>query len=122
MSERQCSCLEVLGENPSCPFHGIGTDWWARAIHDDPLARAELVERLQEHDRRVTELLEANNREVERRREAEAIVAELAEWHTRSEAPDWADFMNGDADDGRNGNNEITALGERAATLVKRHA
>jgi len=32
-----------------------------------------------EHDARVTELLKANNREVERRRAAEAEVAELKE-------------------------------------------
>lgn len=25
-SER-CSCLEVLGEDPRCPMHGLGTEW-----------------------------------------------------------------------------------------------
>lgn len=40
---------------------------------------ADLIDEMRgEHDRRVTELLEANNREVERRRTAEREVARLS--------------------------------------------
>lgn len=39
--------------------------------------RAFIKHALSEHDRRVAELLEANNREVERRRKAEKKVREL---------------------------------------------
>lgn len=37
----------------------------------------EYDQRVREHDRRVTELLEANNREVERRRKAEGALRKL---------------------------------------------
>lgn len=42
------------------------------AILRDRVARA--VAAIEAHDARVTELLEANNREVERRREAETLA------------------------------------------------
>lgn len=48
---------------------------------------------LRAHDRRVTELLEANNREVERRRAAEARVAELEAALARRQYP--AIFIDG---------------------------
>lgn len=46
------------------------TDWERRV-------RQAIAAISREHDRRVTELLEANNREVERRRAAEAQVAAM---------------------------------------------
>lgn len=52
-----------------------------------PAIDAALAAQAAEHDRRVAELLAANNREVERRRSAEAWAKALcADWQ---EAQDW---------------------------------
>jgi hypothetical protein len=50
---------------------------------------ADLTALLRAHDARVTELLHANNREVERRREAERRVAELEAALLRAQHPMW---------------------------------
>lgn len=70
------------------------------------------------HDIELADLTAANTREVERRREAESIVRDLAEWHQRASTDDGDDFLNGDAGDGRHGHNELDALGERAIGMV----
>jgi len=71
MSDAQCTCLEVLGEDPDCVLHGFGTDHWAQAVVDDPIARSETARKVREH----ATLEYALTREVERRREAEARLA-----------------------------------------------
>jgi hypothetical protein len=47
-------------------------DTYGAGIHQRAEAAGYLVISVADHDRRITELLEANNREVERRRAAEA--------------------------------------------------
>ena len=65
-----------------------------------------IVEMANKHDARVTELLEANNREVERRRQAEESLEELRGYN--SLVSPWA-LRNGDA---------IQALIEGRAAVV----
>jgi hypothetical protein len=67
------------------PICGRGTDdagpcvasIYGRAIRQRIEGAGYVVLSAADHDRRITELLEANNREVERRRNAEAAVATL---------------------------------------------
>lgn len=55
-----------------------GTDQNPKGIRDlIGFVVSDIKRERQEHDRRVTELLEANNQEVERRREAQRVVQHL---------------------------------------------
>lgn len=62
---------------------------------------------------------DANARLISAAPELAELAADLAEWHSHNTAPYRDDFLNGDADEtpGRNGHEEIEALGERAAAL-----
>lgn len=45
----KCTCLEILGEDPNCAAHGVGTDYWAQGIVDGPLERSGAVGKIRLH-------------------------------------------------------------------------
>jgi len=77
MSEFTCKAIWNATPDPQdCGWPACGCDPYANKVISALEESGSIVGRA-EHDRRITELLEANTREVERRREAEAEVSRL---------------------------------------------
>lgn len=94
--ERQCTCLEVHGENPNCTLHGEGTTWalentlpseWQErnvelAEEKAALARSlkATAEAAAEHLQTVTALRTENEALRKRVAEVEGVIIMAASW------------------------------------------